>query len=165
MKHKFVKYFKEILFFILVMTIFANLLSFYRSSEVNKEPLYLSSVTLLNNTPYKLPENEPVLIYFWATWCPVCKAQAQNIQTISENYNVLTIALKSGSDAEISEYLRSRNLDFKVINDFNAQITQKYSVFVFPTTIIYDKNGDEFFSDVGYTSTFGLRLRMWWATL
>ena len=38
-----------------------------------------------------------------------------------------------------------------------------FNISVFPTTIIYDKNRDIVFSDVGYTTTPGLCLRMKWA--
>lgn len=164
MKDKIIKYFKEILIFFIVMTIFTNILSLYRSNNLNKEALNISAVTLLHNKPYVLPKNEPILIHFWASWCPTCKVEAPNIQTISENYNVLTVALKSGSDAEIEEYLKSRNLNFNVVNDMDGTITKKFEISIFPTTIIYDKNGEIAFSDVGYTSTIGLWLRMWWAT-
>lgn len=164
MKDKIIKYFKEILIFFIVMTIFTNILSLYRSNNLNKEALNISAVTLLHNKPYVLPKNEPILIHFWASWCPTCKVEAPNIQTISENYNVLTVALKSGSDTEIEEYLKSRNLNFNVVNDMDGTITKKFEISIFPTTIIYDKNGEIAFSDVGYTSTLGLWLRMWWAT-
>jgi thiol-disulfide isomerase/thioredoxin len=111
-----------------------------------------------------LPKNEPILIHFWATWCPTCKAEAPNIQIISENYNVLTIAVNSGTDLEIEEYIKSRNLNFMVVNDTDGRMANKVGVSVFPTTIIYDKNGEVFFSDVGYTTTLGLRLRMFLAS-
>lgn len=165
MKNKAMKYIKEILLFVLVMTIFANALSLYRSNDLNKEALNISSVTLLDNTSYTLPKNEPILIHFWATWCPTCKAEAPNIQTISENYNVLTIAIKSGKNSEIKEYLKSRGLNFNVVNDMDAKLAEKFGVSIFPTTIIYDKNGEVFFSDVGYTTTLGLWLRMFLARL
>ncbi|HEY9204162.1 MAG TPA: redoxin family protein, partial [Sulfurimonas sp.] len=126
MKHKLTKYLKEALLFIVVMTIFANILSFYRSSDLNKEPLNLKEVTLLGNTIYKVPQNEPILIHFWASWCPTCKVEAQNIERISKSFNVLTIALKSGSDEEIEEYLKSRELTFKTVNDGNGEITGRY---------------------------------------
>lgn len=165
MKDKIVKYFKEIILFFLVMIIFANILSFYRSNDLNKEALNVSTVTLLHDKPYILPNNEPILIHFWASWCPTCKVEAPNIQTISEKYNVLTVALKSGSDSEIEEYLKSRNLNFNVVNDKDGFFVDKFGVMIFPTTIIYDKNGKVIFSDVGYTSTLGLWFRMWWASL
>ncbi len=145
------------------MTIFANVLSLYRSSELNKETIGISSFTLLNDKSHLLQKDKPLLIYFWATWCPTCKAQAPNIETISKKYNVLTIAIKSGSDTEIEEYLKSRNLNFKVVNDADGIIAKKFNVSVFPTTIIYNKDAIASFSDVGYTSTLGLLLRMWWS--
>lgn len=163
--HKLIKYLKEILLFIVVMAIFANILSFYRSNSLNKEPIDLKEITLLDGSIYTVPKNEPILLHFWASWCPTCKAEAQNIETISKSFNVLTIALKSGSSEEIQEYLRSRDLTFKTINDSNGHITQRYSVSVFPTTIIYDKDGNELFSEVGYTTTIGLWIRMWLAGL
>lgn len=164
-KHKLIKYLKEALLFIVVMAIFANILSFYRSSNLNKEPINLKEIALLDGTIYEVPKNEPILLHFWASWCPTCKAEAQNIQRISKSFNVLTIALKSGSNEEIKEYLKSRELTFKTVNDGNGEITGRYSVSVFPTTIIYDKDGNELFSEVGYTTTFGLWVRMWLAGL
>ena len=165
MREKIAKYAKELILFFIIMSIFANILSFYRSSDLNKDRLNLSSVTLLSNQSYSLPKNEPIMIYFWGTWCPLCKVQSQNIEKISKNFNVLSVALNSGNDERISEYLKSRDLHFKVINDTDGILAHKYNVTVFPTTIIFDKDGNEIFSDVGYTTTFGLWIRMWWAAL
>lgn len=163
LKNKIFKLLKEALLFLLVMTIFANILSMYRSSDLNKETINISSVTLLNDELYLMQKDKPLLIHFWATWCPTCKVEAPNIERISKSYNVLTIATKSGSNSEIEEYLNSRNLTFNVVNDKDGEIAKKFNVAVFPTTIIYNKNGIATFSNVGYTSTFGLWLRMWWA--
>ncbi len=165
MKNKIIKYLKEIALFFIIMTLSANILSLYRSGSLNKNALDIQTVTLINNSSYTLPKDEPILIYFWATWCPICKTEAPNIVTISKKFNVLTVALKSGNDSKIEEYLKSQDLSFRVVNDYDGSITQKFNVSVFPTTIIYDKGGNELFSDVGYTTTLGLWLRMWWASL
>lgn len=165
MKDKITKYLKELALFFIIMTIFANILSLYRSSDLNKDALDIQTFTLINKSLYTIPKDKPTLIYFWAAWCPVCKTEAPNIEAISKKFNVLTVALKSGSDTEIEEYLKSRKLSFRVVNDYNGSVTQKFNISVFPTTIIYDKEGSELFSDVGYTTTLGLWLRMWWASL
>jgi len=163
MKEKIKKYTKEFILFFIVMTIFANALSLYRSQDVNNAPLSISTINILNNQSFTLDKSKPILVHFWATWCPTCKAEASNIQTISDNFQVLTIALKSGTDEEIQNYLNDNNLNYKVVNDRDGSIVSKYDVSIFPTTIIYDKNQEVVFSDVGYTSTWGLWLRMLYA--
>ena len=163
MREKIAKYAKELILFFIIMSIFANILSFYRSTDLNKDRLHLSSMTLLNNQSYTLPENKSLLIYFWGTWCPVCKIQSKNIETISKDFNVLSIAVKSGSNLEVDEYLKSQDLSFRVFNDQFGSMAKKFKISIFPTIIIFDKDGNEIFSDVGYTTTFGLWLRMWWA--
>ncbi len=103
------------------------------------------------------------MIHFWATWCPACKLEASNIENISKTYQVITVAVNSGSDAEINTFLKEKKLSYDVINDNEGKFASKFSISSFPTTFIYDKDGEIKFSEVGYTSTLGLRLRMWLA--
>ena len=165
MKDRIKHYLKEILLFIIMITVLANGISLYKSSYLNQEALHLASITLHDGLKYMLDDTKPTLIHVWAIWCPTCKIEASNIQTLSNHYNVLTIAVKSGSNDDIQTWLQENNYTFKVINDSNANLASHFNVSVFPTTLIYDKNKKLVFSDVGYTSTWGLFLRMWWASL
>jgi thiol-disulfide isomerase/thioredoxin len=154
--NKFKYYLKEIIKSVLIITIVLNAYSYYQAQDLNNEKLPLSNISL---------NNKPIMIHFWATWCPVCKIEAPNIQRVSKDYNVLTIASQSGSDEKIKEYLKNNNVDFKVINDYDNSYAKQFNITVFPTTLIYDKDKNLVSSEVGYTSTFGLYLRMWWASL
>ena len=62
---------------------------------------------------------------------------------------------------EIEKYLKDKNLSFKVVNDEYGLLSSEFNVKAFPTTFIYDKNKNLKFTEVGYTSTFGLKLRLW----
>jgi len=119
----------------------------------------------MNNIVYSFKDDKPLLIHFWATWCPTCKLEASNIEAISKQYNVITIAVNSGSNREIKEYLGENGFTFNVVNDKESIYASKFNIAAYPTTFIYDKNRDLVFSEVGYTSTIGLYLRMWWAGL
>ena len=114
-----------------------------------------------NGTSYSHPKDKPVLIHFWATWCPTCKIEASNIQSISKNYEVLSIAVNSGEDTKIKEYMSKNNFDFKVYNDESGFFAKEFNIAVYPTTFIYDKEKNLIFSEVGFTSTLGLYFRMW----
>ena len=159
-------YIKEIAIFLVVMTVFANIISLYKSSDLSQKPFSLTNIQLINGGEFIFPHaKKPLLVHFWATWCPTCKVEASNIQTISQNFEVLTIAVKSGSNEELQLWLKKNNYDFKVVNDNSGFISSNFKIAAFPTTFIYNKDKEIVFSDVGYTSTWGLWFRMWWASL
>jgi thiol-disulfide isomerase/thioredoxin len=160
MKEKIKKYFKETIIFVVMLTIAMNAMSYYRSLDLNKENLNIEKFKLLNSTEYKVQANKPILVHFWATWCPTCKFEAANIEKISKDYEVITIAIQSGSKEEIQKYLNDNNLTFKVVNDEDGVYSRKFNIEVFPTTLIFNKDKELKFSEVGYTTTAGLYSRM-----
>jgi len=164
-KERLIHWSKEIAVTAILIFIVANAISFFRAPDIKQKNLpeintLLTNQELFSTLDYK---GKPILIHFWATWCPTCKLEADNIQRLSESYDVLTIAVKSGDDAKINAYLKEHQLHFKVINDREGILASQFLVPAFPTTFIYDKDGKLSFSEVGYTSTLGLYLRMWWA--
>lgn len=156
MKTKIKRYAKEVLLFIVTITIAANILSLYKSQSLNKQPLALE---------YEFKKEKPILIHFWATWCPTCKVEASNIEKISKDFEVLTIAINSGSNKEIKEYMDENGYTFRFINDADSKLAKEFNIQAYPTTLIYDKDKNLVFSEVGYTTTFGLYIRLWWAGL
>jgi thioredoxin-related protein len=50
-----------------------------------------------------------------------------------------------------------------VVNDEDGTLAQKFNIKAYPTTFIYDKNQNLKFSEVGYSSYFGLYLRLLWS--
>ncbi|MDF1880356.1 protein disulfide oxidoreductase [Sulfurimonas sp. MAG313] len=167
LKGKLKHYSKEIISMALILFIVSNALSYFRAPDIKDKNLpdisgFLTNQELFSTKDFK---DGPTLIHVWATWCPTCKIEAANIQSVSQEYNVLSIAVKSGTDEKINSYLKKNGLDFKVINDLQGRLAQKFLVQAYPTSFIYDKNKTLVFSEVGYTSTWGLKLRMWWASL
>lgn len=160
MKDKVKKYFKEAIVFVFTLMIIMNIISYYRALDLNKESLDIKSFMLIDNTEYLIPDNKKILVHFWATWCPTCKFEASNIEKISKDYEVITVAVQSGSRELIQKYLDDNELTFKVVNDENAVYSKKFNIKLFPTTLIFDKNKELKFSEVGYTSTAGLYSRI-----
>jgi thioredoxin-related protein len=56
--------------------------------------------------------------------------------------------------------MKERGLTFKVLNDVNGEWANKFKVEMFPTTFIYNANGELKFTEVGYTTTAGLLARL-----
>ena len=62
--------------------------------------------------------NKPTLVYFWGTWCGVCKITSPMVDSVatSDDYQVISIAVASGSDTDIQTYMTANDLHFAVIN-------------------------------------------------
>ena len=163
MREKIKKFLKEVLKYIVLLVIVLNIVSYYKSIDLNKEKLDIKTFTLIDGSEFNVQNDKPILINFWATWCPVCKLEESSIEKISKDFQVVTIATQSGSNAEVKEYLNKNNLSFMVVNDEDGTLAQKFNIKAYPTTFIYDKNQNLKFSEVGYSSYFGLYLRLLWS--
>lgn len=108
---------------------------------------------------------QPLLVHFWASWCPICSAEQGTIESLSKDYPTLTIAMQSGSDAEVLQHLRKENLSFAVLNDPDSMISRQWGVRAVPASFIIDTQGRIRFLEVGYTTDIGFRLRLWLAGL
>jgi peroxiredoxin len=104
---------------------------------------------------------QTVLVYFWAVWCPVCRAQQGNIQAIARDYPVLSVAMQSGDAAGVRQYLRDQGISFAVLNDPLGQHAGAWGVASVPTSFIVDGTGAIRHHAVGYTTEAGLRARLW----
>ncbi|WP_321470690.1 redoxin domain-containing protein [Halarcobacter sp.] len=163
MNEKIKKYIKEIVKYSIFIIIALNIVSYYKSQDLNKENLPYDAFKLIDDKSYTLDKEKPTLVYFWATWCPICKLQSPTIDELSKNYQVITIASQSGTKEQIQKYLKENNLNFKVVDDTYNDFAYRFNVKAYPTTLIYDKNKNLKFTDVGYTSSFNLKLKLWWS--
>jgi peroxiredoxin len=105
---------------------------------------------------------KPALIYFWGTWCPVCRAQQGTITGLAENVSLLTVAMQSGTDAEVNQYLAQHGLHWQTVADGQGDIARRWGVNGVPAVFVLDGRGDIRFVTRGYTTELGLRLRVWW---
>jgi len=112
----------------------------------------------------KAANGKPVLVAFWATWCPVCKAEEGNIAAVARDWPTLTIAMQSGDAAAVAKHLKERGLDFPALIDADGRLATAWKVRGVPTHFIVDSRGIVRFQLVGYTTSIGMRARLWWAS-
>jgi peroxiredoxin len=108
----------------------------------------------------------PTLVYFWGSWCPICRTTSPFVSSVAHanEFNVMSIALSSGSDEEIDRYLKKHHYRFETLNDDNGQISKVWGVAVTPSMFIIDTQGEIRFTTTGMTSLWGMKLRLWLAS-
>lgn len=122
-------------------------------TSIDGKPLELAALV-------KAANGKPVLVAFWATWCPVCKAEDGNIQSISRDFPVISVAMQSEI---VAKHMQERGLTFATIDDPDARLAGAWNVRGVPSHFVVDAAGNVRFRVVGYATTWGLRARLWWA--
>ena len=156
---------KELLLFLVIAMVLGFAIDVWRSQSMasGKVPdLILTSVQGEKIDLALMSQEKPVLVYFWATWCPVCRTVSPSVNYLSKHYQVVTVALTSGEPALIKRYLQAKEYDFSVLNDPKGVISHQWGVSVTPTIFIIDK-GEVSSVTTGFTSPLGIWLRLLFA--
>ncbi|MBU0653549.1 MAG: redoxin domain-containing protein [Gammaproteobacteria bacterium] len=109
---------------------------------------------------------QPVLLHFWASWCPMCELEQGSISAISKDWKVITVAFQSGGVDEVERYMERKEITgWTTIVDESGELAGKYGVRGVPASYVIDAEGSIRFREVGITSGWGLRIRLWLADL
>lgn len=117
----------------------------------------------IDGAPIALADHRgsPLLVHFWASWCPVCKAMDGSIAAIAEDHPVITVAMQSGGADAIQSFLRQAGLGFPVLPDPTGQVASRWGVPAVPATFVLDPEGRIAYATVGFSTESGLRTRLW----
>ena len=106
-----------------------------------------------------------VFINFWATWCKPCVLEMPTIRNAMDslrNENIEFLFASDESAGEIESFEKKYGYSF---NYFRADNFEELAIMVLPTTVIFDKNGKQAYSEVGYhdwneTRNFDILLKL-----
>jgi cytochrome c biogenesis protein CcmG, thiol:disulfide interchange protein DsbE len=89
-----------------------------------------------------------ILINFWATWCPPCKAEMPFLQAAYKTYReqgLEILAIDSTSDQSEADAARqfanANGVAFPVLADVKAEASQLYQVQALPPSFFVDRQG------------------------
>lgn len=91
---------------------------------------------------------KPIVLNFWASWCPPCKSEMPEFNQVYNELNgdvqFLMINQTDGDRETIetgSEYVKSQGFTFPVYYDTKLGAAYTYNVTAIPTTFFIDKEG------------------------
>ncbi|HKP52119.1 MAG TPA: redoxin domain-containing protein [Chloroflexia bacterium] len=88
----------------------------------------------------------PVMINFWATWCPPCRSEIPDIVKLYKtthkegSYEILGIATQS-DNRTIKSFAQEFGMTFPILPDVDSRTTSLYHVLPIPTSFFIDKEG------------------------
>lgn len=114
-------------------------------AESDKAPGF--SASDLNGHTWTLDELEgrPVVINFWATWCPPCREELPALQKLADEYadDDLVILLVDVQEPEelVRKYLDARDVNLPCVLDEDGRLSRRYRVNSFPTNVLIRPDG------------------------
>ena len=104
-------------------------------------------VTTLDGEQAKLSDfrGGRVMLNFWATWCPPCRAEMPDMQKVYDEEDVTILAVnmtgtESGEDVVV-EFVDDFELTFPILMDETSDIMNTYEIQAYPTTYMIDSDG------------------------
>ena len=86
----------------------------------------------------------PVVLNFWATWCPPCRVEMPHFEAAAELYgdDVAVLGVNQAESVEtIATYAGDHGLTYPLLVDQEMTINHLYGILNLPTTIFIDANG------------------------
>ena len=88
----------------------------------------------------------PVLLVFWATWCPECRAAIPEINALTtgplaEKLQIFGLDFRESRE-KVALAVKSRGIRYPVLLDERGQAARAYAVVGIPTYILIDRKGN-----------------------
>ena len=150
-----------IIFIFLISNSFANEAKDINNLVINKELIKYDNITFINhmNKQVNLKDynGKLVMLNFWATWCAPCKEEMPSLDLLQNNEslsNLKIFPINVGQEKIQKTLNFFENLEIKNLNlyfDMPITLAKKFRLRGIPTTIIFNKNGEEFARIIGST--------------
>ena len=147
------------IFIFLMLSSFSLEASEIKNLIIYEEPKKYDNLSFLDDKNNELKLNSfkgnIILLNFWATWCAPCKEEMPSLDLLQENNelnNLKIFPINIGKDnvnkaSSFFNNLKIRNLNLYFDNP--QTLAKKLSLRGIPTTILFNKKGDEFARIVG----------------
>ena len=111
------------------------------SARVNVKAL-VANLEFLSDKP--VLAGHPLLIEFWATWCPPCRASIAHLNDLAKKFHAsgLQIVGIADEDKVVVEHFRDQTpMNYTVALDSNQALAAAFGVQTIPQAWLMDKDG------------------------
>jgi thiol-disulfide isomerase/thioredoxin len=148
-----------ILFIFLITNALAKDVSEIKNIVIHKEPKTLDNVIFLDKKDQKINiksfNGNLIILNFWATWCEPCKEEMPSLDRLqidSKIINLKVFAINIGKEnkKKVNKFFKDINIkNFEPFFDPPTTLAKTFSLRGVPTSILIDKNGQEFARIIG----------------
>ena len=148
-----------IIFIFLISNSFADEFTGISNLIINKELIKYDSISFLNDKNKQLNlkdyRGKLIILNFWATWCAPCKEEMPSLDLLKKNKklnNLEIFPINVGKEdfKKTSKFFEDLNIkNLNIYFDMPVTLAKKFGLRGIPTTIFFNKKGEEFARIIG----------------
>jgi peroxiredoxin len=85
-----------------------------------------------------------VLVNFWATWCPPCRKEMPDLESLYRRFGskgLVVLGISDEERAKVEPFVRDRQISFPVLLDPGRKVNEMFVVEGIPKSLVYDRDG------------------------
>ena len=85
-----------------------------------------------------------VLVNFWATWCPPCRKEMPDLQTLYDRFKdqgLVILAISDEDTDKVKPFVTERNVTYPILLDTGRKVNALFQIEGIPKSFVYDRKG------------------------
>jgi len=100
----------------------------------------------LEGKPWSLKslQGKVVLVNFWATWCPPCRKEMPDLESLHKQFEkqgLVILAISDEDASKVKPFIADQGVSYTVLLDPGRKVNTLFHVMGIPKTFIYDRSG------------------------
>jgi peroxiredoxin len=104
------------------------------------------TLTELGGKTWTLKEQrgKVVVLNFWATWCPPCRKEMPDLETLYQQFKeqgLVILAISDEDAGKVRPFVAQQKVTYPILLDPGRKVNELFQIEGIPKTFVYDRNG------------------------